>query len=234
MAKHLHFKEVTSTNDVAFDFAQKGGEHLTCVTADVQTKGRGRRGRVWSTIPFKSLASSFILKGEQSELLPFIASLAVLETIQKFVPEAVIKWPNDILINRQKTAGILIERYGQSADTFYIVGIGINVFKFEEGYFDESVNATTLEFFSKKTVSVEGVLKHLITALPKYLTMSDEEVLSIYRKKCVTIGSSVTWKGDKNTLTGLAKSVTNTGALILEQDDGTTVEILSGDIIAQK
>ncbi|MAI07847.1 MAG: biotin--[acetyl-CoA-carboxylase] ligase [Magnetococcales bacterium] len=234
MAKHIHFKEVTSTNDVAFDFAQKGAEHLTCITADVQTKGRGRRGRVWSTVPSKSIAASFVIKGEQSNLLPFITSLATLETIQNFVPEAVIKWPNDILIHGKKASGILIEKHGHGGSCFYIIGIGINVLKFDKNFFDETIEATALEFYSQKEISIKSVLTSLQSSLQEWLKMPDVEVLNSYRKKCVTIGSYVTWIGDRNTLTGLAKSVTDSGSLILELDDGTTKEILSGDIVAQK
>lgn len=234
MAKHIHIKEVTSTNDVAFEFAKKGAEHLTCVSADVQTKGRGRRGRVWSTVPHKSVAASFILKGYSGDFLPYAMSLAVLGTVQEFVPTAQIKWPNDILINGQKTSGILIEKHGQGESSFYIIGVGINVNRFEDAFFDESIGATSLEHYTTQKLESSDVLQHLQGYVAKWVEKNNVEVLKAYRKNCATIGSHVTWESDKQTLTGLAKHITDEGSLGIELDSGKIKEVLSGDIVSQK
>lgn len=233
MAKHIHFHEVTSTNDVAYELALKGAENLTAISADIQTKGRGRRGRVWSTIPSKSLAVSFVIREFKSDFLPYMASLAVLETIRSFIKKSVIKWPNDILIDDKKVSGILIERYTQGSGFFYIIGIGINVNIFDPNYFNETVHATSLEDHIKTPVEIKDVFEKLQKSLSKWLAVPTEGILSAYIENCATIGCHVTWQSDNQTLTGFAKGISNAGSLFLELESGETKEILSGDIISQ-
>jgi BirA family biotin operon repressor/biotin-[acetyl-CoA-carboxylase] ligase len=234
MAKHIHLHEVSSTNDMAYELALKGANHLTAVSSDIQTKGRGRRGNIWSTIPFKSVAASFVVRRSKSDLLPFSISLAVLKTVQTFVNHAVIKWPNDILIESQKVSGILIERYTQGEAFFYIVGIGINVNTFENDFFDKTVNATSLELHANQPLDVKHVFEKLQESIAQCLFMSSEDILSDYRKSCATIGSYVTWRNNNQILTGLVKNISDSGSLNIELENGEIQEILSGEIIAQK
>tara|TARA_R110000868_G_scaffold411035_1_gene701429 strand:- start:5756 stop:6460 length:705 start_codon:yes stop_codon:yes gene_type:complete len=230
MANIVRYTEVTSTNDVAKNLALKEAPHFTCVVASRQTAGRGRRGKVWTTLPDKSIACSIILRKEVTPLLPLMASLCVHDVISKYT-KCDIKWPNDVLINGKKISGILAERIGRDGDAFYILGVGINVKKFEKPELGD-VLGTSIENETGSSVSLEDVLTSLIDSLKKHLMMEDSDLLKSYRDKCATIGHEVTWVSDSQTLTGTAKEITHNGSLILNVN-GCDHEIMSGEIVAQ-
>ncbi len=232
--RHVHFKGVTSTNDVALDLAQQGAEHLTCVTADVQTKGRGRRGRVWTTIPNKSVAASFVVRQLNHHLLPFAISLAVAETCEHWVGEVQIKWPNDILIKGHKASGVLIERHSADDQTpFYIVGIGINVNKYTADELATPYPTTSLEDHASTTIAISDVVNLLAHRVAYWVATSHDDVLEHYKKSCITLGKRVEWRMENKSILGQAISMDESGALILKLEDGAKQKVLSGDIIIQ-
>src|SRR5688572_12632522 len=109
-----YFAQTGSTNDVALAWASDGAPDLALIYADEQTTGRGRMGRKWFTPPGAALACSLILrpKGRESEnigLFSGLGALALVRALKKHGLSAQIKWPNDVLINGRKTAGILVE-----------------------------------------------------------------------------------------------------------------------------
>lgn len=223
------FEEVTSTNDVATDMGKAGAPHFTCIAASKQTAGRGRRGKIWTTLPNKSVACSIILRKNTSHLLPFVASLAVHNVLSRYV-ECAIKWPNDVLVNGKKISGILAEKIGSDENSFYVLGIGINVKSFDDEAL--SVIGTSIENEISKNVSVDEVLQSLVSSLSEYLSKNTTEILKEYRQNCDTIGKVITWVSDNEKLVGTAKKVTNEGSLILDVE-GVNHEIMSGDIVAQ-
>jgi BirA family biotin operon repressor/biotin-[acetyl-CoA-carboxylase] ligase len=122
-----------STNDQALAWAAEGAQDLSLVCADEQTAGRGRDGRRWSTPPGSALAFSLILRpnGVERELVgrfSGLGALALVGALQKQGVAAQIKWPNDVLINEKKTAGILVETVwlGEEVESV-ILGMGVNV-----------------------------------------------------------------------------------------------------------
>ncbi|MGA1792308.1 MAG: biotin--[acetyl-CoA-carboxylase] ligase [bacterium] len=127
----INFKEIDSTNEKAHALAFQGVQEGTVVTADRQTKGRGRRGRHWYS-PEGGLYCSIILRPDISpdETVMFerMAGIALWETINHFVPEkARVKVPNDILIKGKKVAGILIEAKWRKGKLHHLItGVGIN------------------------------------------------------------------------------------------------------------
>jgi BirA family transcriptional regulator, biotin operon repressor / biotin---[acetyl-CoA-carboxylase] ligase len=104
----VHHRLTDSTNERAKALAAAGAPHGTLVTADEQTAGRGRQGRLWTAPARSSLLMSLVLRNldERDALLPLAAAVAVCEAVPA---QAAIKWPNDIWIDRRKLAGILIE-----------------------------------------------------------------------------------------------------------------------------
>ncbi|MCK4248468.1 MAG: biotin--[acetyl-CoA-carboxylase] ligase [Candidatus Omnitrophica bacterium] len=102
-----HYKEVSSTNDTARELAQKGAEEGTVVSADFQTRGRGRQGRTWSCPAKEGILLSVILRPdmllEQSMLITLLSSLAIVRAVENvYSITPAIKWPNDIYINNKK------------------------------------------------------------------------------------------------------------------------------------
>ncbi|MDD2050820.1 bifunctional biotin--[acetyl-CoA-carboxylase] ligase/biotin operon repressor BirA [Pseudomonas putida] len=129
----LIFDSIDSTNAQALRAITEGQAAPFLVLAERQTAGRGRRGRQWASPFAENLYYSLVLRIEggmrQLEGLSLIVGLAVMRTLQSFgVAEAGLKWPNDVLVNNQKIAGILLELVGDPADVCHVVlGIGINV-----------------------------------------------------------------------------------------------------------
>ena len=127
------YKQVESTQDLAKDFAVRGEPKGLAIMALEQTKGRGRSGHQWVSPPGKNLALSVILRPhlapKKAPLLGLMASIAVAETVEAAIGRAVqLKWPNDVLVDGKKIAGILPEASLNNCEiNFVIIGIGLNV-----------------------------------------------------------------------------------------------------------
>jgi BirA family biotin operon repressor/biotin-[acetyl-CoA-carboxylase] ligase len=127
------FDETASTNLEAIQWAASGAEDFSLVVADRQSQGRGRLGRKWITIAGAALAFSIILRPTQAEsahlgLFSPLGALAVASALSRLGLQPLVKWPNDVLLNRKKTCGILAEAVwtGQHLDAL-VLGIGVNV-----------------------------------------------------------------------------------------------------------
>ena len=118
---HLHLRATASTNDRARALAQAGAPHGTLVTAGEQSAGRGRQGRTWSAPAGRALLMCVVLR-DPPALLPLAAGVAVAEVSGD---AAVVKWPNDVLLDGRKVAGILAE--GRPQEGWAVLGIGVNV-----------------------------------------------------------------------------------------------------------
>jgi BirA family biotin operon repressor/biotin-[acetyl-CoA-carboxylase] ligase len=118
-----------STNDIALVHARAGAAHGTVITADAQTAGRGRLGRVWASPPESNLYLSMIVRAPRAlaELAPLTLAIGIgtVDAVRdEGVTEAALKWPNDVLVGTRKLAGILCEVAG---DGCVVAGIGINI-----------------------------------------------------------------------------------------------------------
>jgi BirA family biotin operon repressor/biotin-[acetyl-CoA-carboxylase] ligase len=137
---HEHHEWLDSTNTRARELAAEGATHGTVVTADEQTAGRGRQGRVWTAPPGKALLYSAIVRplDERHLMLPLAAPLAVCETAEELAGTLApdggatttgfrcgVKWPNDVQVEGRKLAGILVEARPQ--DGWAVVGVGLNL-----------------------------------------------------------------------------------------------------------
>lgn len=224
-----HFLEVDSTNDVAKKLAKKGASEGTAVLADIQKKGRGRLGRHWSS-PKGGVWLSVILRpdttSEQISLLPLLAGNAVANTLNKLYKiDAKVRWPNDVLIGGRKVSGVLTEL--DTDENFAIIGIGVNA-NFDTGDLPEEVTgiATTLKEELKREVSKDELLSCLFAELGDIYDKFNKGTVEI---KCSTIDKKVKIITNGSELTGIAQEIDETGALILQLQDGTTKRIISGD-----
>src|SRR6266852_4394547 len=127
------FEEVSSTNDIAFELGRNGACEGTIVIADSQSGGRGRLGRRWISPPGVNLYTSVIFRSriaaKDAPVLTLISAISVAEAVRAEGAEGTtIKWPNDLIINVKKVAGILteMEPTGDEVD-FIVVGIGVNL-----------------------------------------------------------------------------------------------------------
>jgi len=157
-----------STNDEASDQARQGAPDRTVVWARAQTAGRGRRGRTWAS-PEGNLHVSVLLRGvgPTAPQLGFVAALAVADAVDEVceTARARLKWPNDVLLDGAKLAGVLLEVEQTPYGVATILGIGVNVRYFP---LDASYPATSLRVHGFE-VSVDAMLAHVLATLGSHL-----------------------------------------------------------------
>ena len=197
-------------------------EGLVVVTPQ-QTAGRGQQGRVWVAEPGHNLTASILLRPrflEPNQLfyLNKAIALAVRDTLADYLPEACIKWPNDIYIRSQKVAGILIESAVGSRVQWVIAGIGVNVN--QVGFGPHAPLAASLASLAKNTFSVEGVLDALCSHLEhRYLQLRAGALAAVnaqYHEHLMSIGQTFTFRCRGETHSGILKAVDTNGNLVVE------------------
>jgi BirA family transcriptional regulator, biotin operon repressor / biotin---[acetyl-CoA-carboxylase] ligase len=214
----LHLRATTSTNDRARELAQAGTPHGTVVTAAQQTAGRGRQGRTWSAPPGRALLLSVVLR-DPPALLPLAAALAVAEVAGA---DAQIKWPNDVLLDGRKVAGILAE--GRPQDGWAVLGVGLNVaLRIEDLPPQLHATAGTLGL---EPADLEPTLDRLLDALERALALDEATLLGAYRARDALRGREVTWTAGH----GRAAGVDGTGRLVVELPDGGRTALSAGEV----
>ncbi|HEV3376366.1 MAG TPA: biotin--[acetyl-CoA-carboxylase] ligase [Thermoleophilaceae bacterium] len=200
----VHHRVTDSTNERARALATAGAPHGTLVTADEQTAGRGRQGRAWVAPPRASLLLSLVLH-DPSEALPLAAAVAVCEALPV---EAAIKWPNDIWIDREKVAGILVE--GRPQEGWAVLGIGVNV--------DAAPPLEHVTSLAHKGVglTVAALLDRLLLALDGWLFRPLPEILAAWRYRDALLGETVRWENGS----GEAVGIDDRGALLVDTASG--------------
>jgi len=190
IGKHIiHLESVSSTNEYALEALKKGKvSHGSLISADFQESGKGQRGKKWESEKAKNLLLSYVLTpknfaAEKSFELNFVCALAVVDFLKFYLPntEVHIKWPNDLMLNHKKVAGILIENSLQSGNLKQaILGIGINV---NQEVF-KSPFATSMVNESKNTLNLAKCILTLNSLLEKWLFKMNEgklaEILTTY------------------------------------------------------
>ncbi len=173
------FDTLESTNKTAAEMLSLSKvQHGAVILARAQTAGRGQRGRTWIAEPGADLMMSVVLKptslrAEDQFMLGKLAALAVAEVVRALVPgEVRIKWPNDVLVERRKIAGILIknEVVGELVQSS-IVGIGING---NSTAFPEELVATSIQLASGRMVELETLREQLCQALDRWWIRFEE------------------------------------------------------------
>jgi BirA family transcriptional regulator, biotin operon repressor / biotin---[acetyl-CoA-carboxylase] ligase len=198
----LHLREVDSTNARAQQLAIGGAQHGTLVTAAGQSAGHGRQGRAWVTPAGRALACSLVLR-EPPRLLPMLAALAVADVADRFDAAgrtAAIKWPNDVLLDGRKVAGILAE--GRPQEGWVVLGIGVNVAVVEEGFPPELREIATS--LGRAPADVERVLALLLERLAHWLAATPRQAMDAYRARDALAGREISWNGGEGTALGVA------------------------------
>ena len=214
----LHLRLTGSTNERARELAWAGAPHGTLVTAAEQAAGRGRQGRTWSAPAGRALLASLVLR-EWPPLLPLAAAVSVADVAG---PEARIKWPNDILIDDRKVAGILVE--GRPQEGWAVLGIGLNVAveisDLPAGLRDR---AGTLGL---STTAIEPLLARLLAGLARRLEQAPAALLADFRERDALLGREVRWQRGE----GVAAGIDDDGRLLVDRPDGTRDALDAGEV----
>jgi BirA family biotin operon repressor/biotin-[acetyl-CoA-carboxylase] ligase len=225
-----HFRVTDSTNDRARELAVSGAPSGTVVTADEQTAGRGRRGRVWTAPPGKALLCSAALRelGPEHALLPLAVPLAVCEAVESLAPARCgVKWPNDVWIEGRKIAGALIE--ARSPD-WAVIGVGLNL-SIEQEEFPPGLRWPAGSV--GHGVSVDAALGALMASLGEWVDAEPERVLSEFSARDVLRGRRVEWEGAGGRAAsglGVAEGVDRLGNLVVVDDDGERHSLGAGEV----
>jgi BirA family transcriptional regulator, biotin operon repressor / biotin---[acetyl-CoA-carboxylase] ligase len=239
------FEETTSTNDVVEKLARDGVREGVVVFAESQTRGRGRLGRKWISPARKGLWFSILLRPnlrpQETTQLTVACATALRRAIVSLTRLPVeIKWPNDILINGKKVAGILMEMNAEPDRVRHLIpGIGIDVNQDADEFPPELRKiATSLKIESGEGLSRPALAIAVLRELDKdYSRVSAgkfSEVASEWVEHCGTIGKDVTVQiGDRKNR-GRAESLDDDGALILRTEHGRLQRITGGDVTIEK
>jgi len=244
LAGRLHYlTTVDSTNNYARRLAENGAPEGEIVVAEAQSEGRGRAGRIWASPSHANIYASVILRPDlppaQAPQLTLMAAVALAECIASFIDvRPAIKWPNDILVNGKKIAGILTESSCNAKGIdFVILGIGVNV-NFPLELMPEKIRerATSLMVLGDQTLSREVVLGRLIRHLDRCYGMLEESgwrsIAPRWESYFELRGKAVRVDSVGEITVGKAIGIDGDGALIIEDENGRSRRIIVGDVSA--
>jgi BirA family transcriptional regulator, biotin operon repressor / biotin---[acetyl-CoA-carboxylase] ligase len=235
------FQETTSTNDVIEKLARDGVAEGAVVFAETQTKGRGRLGRAWHSPPGRGLWFSVLLRPklrpQEITQLTVTSATALRRAIAQHTdakPE--IKWPNDLLIQGRKVAGILTELSAElDCVKHVILGIGVDVNQNASDFpADLRKLATSLKVETGRALPRADLAVTILRELDHdYARLTQgrfPEVADEWEAHCTTIGREVTIRIGQRLLRGRAESLGEDGALLLRTEHGHVERVMGGDV----
>ena len=226
-----------STNVLVAERARGGavGEGLV-VVAEHQTAGRGRFDRTWETPARSALTLSLLLvprvPAADWPWLPLLAGYAVARALRQLGVAATLKWPNDVLLDDRKLAGILTERVDTPTGPAVVVGVGLNVDQTREELPHDGATSLALEGVAvERTELLSALLRSLRTEYDAFQRGELAALRSAYATSCATLGREVSVAlPNGETLVGEATGIDEGGRLLVEGPDGV-VPVSAGDVV---
>ncbi len=226
-----HYDSIGSTNDEAQRLASEGAQHGTVVHADEQTAGRGRLSRRWLSPP-GNLYLSIVLRPDVPAVrnveIGFVAALAVADAVDALLPRqvrATLKWPNDVLVNDGKIAGILLEQTGDAL----VLGIGLDVLQAPSGV---SYKVATIVGCGG-LATVDGARDRLLSALANWLDVWERDgfapIRTTWLSRAHPVGTALNVQVGERFVAGTFVGIDDDGALLLDTTDGRA-RIVAGDV----
>jgi BirA family biotin operon repressor/biotin-[acetyl-CoA-carboxylase] ligase len=237
----LIFEDLDSTNAEARRRAEAGEHGPVWLLARRQSAGRGRRGRAWQAGQ-GNLTATLLLTLDKPPLeaaqLAFVAALAVGRMADAYVPAGLVgfKWPNDILIEGRKAAGMLIESGPAAGGGLWLaIGVGVNLASFPQ---DVERPATALaEHMSHDAIrpptqdkALERLSAAFDSALQLWLAEGFAPIRQAWLARAIGMGGPCTARLERDTVTGIAEGLDADGALLLRLPDGELRRITAGDV----
>jgi len=244
IGRHMYlFDEIPSTNAALRELATAGAAEGMVVLAETQSAGRGRMGRAWFSPPGLNLYVSVLLRPSIPlagvPVLSFIASLALTDAVAAFGLPAVIKWPNDVLVEDRKVAGCLIEVAERAGHPEYVIlGAGINL-NVPDRELNDTLGTAAVGAGSMSELAGQAVDRNVFTAtflnflerwLRVYQTDGSRAVLAAWRSRDALIGQDVEIRGRDETYRGSVLGVADDGYLLIEDSAGVCHRLLTEEI----
>ncbi len=231
-SKIHYFPQVASTMDIARNLARKGCPDFTVVIAGQQKKGRGRLQRKWLSSE-GGLYFTLVLRPEIPPVLSFrinfSASLTLARTLQRmFDINALVKWPNDILVDGKKITGMLSEMEAESERVSFInIGLGINV---NNDPTSREPMAASLKKILGRDVSRKALLSEFLNEFEARMNSGNfDNIISEWKEYTMTLGRRVKVVTTNDVSEGIATDVDENGALMLELENGSVKKVIYGD-----
>ncbi|MFO8184480.1 MAG: biotin--[acetyl-CoA-carboxylase] ligase [Candidatus Aegiribacteria sp.] len=238
--KVVYMKTVDSTNSLAMMLAAQGAVHGTVVTADMQTSGKGRKGREWHSPPGSNLYLSMILRPSvppaEASQIPVLTVIASIRALRRLVPDLTcsVKWPNDIYCGGRKISGTLCEMKAEMDSVEHVVvGTGINV-NTDPSEINMPETATSLFMETGRRYCRAELAARLLedfqSAYDVWIAEGSLRPFIPEWKSCsLLLGSQVDVRTATKIVTGRAMGIAENGALKLQLRDGTRRLIYAGD-----
>ena len=238
-----YFNETGSTNIDAKRYAEEGEPHGTTVVANMQSAGRGRRGRLWQSPAGSAIYMTILLKPrfipDKASMLTLVMALSVADAIAEATGlSAGIKWPNDVVVNKKKVCGILTEMNVELDYIQYVViGVGINVNNNSPEEFPEEIRqtATSLKIESGMQISRAALLERVLAHFEKNYniftrTLDLSALMEAYDSRLLNLNAEVRVLDPKGEYTGIARGIDPTGELLVEKENGEVVPVYAGEV----
>lgn len=243
----IFYDETDSTNTRAKQLAEEGKPHGTLVCAERQTGGKGRRGRAWSSPPGEAVYMTLLLKPRiqpvHASMLTLVMGLAAAKACNEALykklgenaPKVQVKWPNDLVLEGRKLAGILTE---MSAEVDYInyvvIGIGINVnmrrFPEEIAKVANSLYQVSGQTFSRAELTA-CCMKHFEECYNRFSATEDLSGLKEdYENLLVNMNQPVRVLDPRQEFEGKALGINEKGELLVEREDGQITPVYAGEV----
>lgn len=238
----------TSTNSVMMQRASEGLPHASCIATNIQTAGKGRRGRKWVSELGENLTFSFLWRFNQGAAmlsgLSLVVGIALIRTFKQLgINQALLKWPNDVLIFHEKAykklAGILIELQGDmDGQSLAVIGIGINLNISKKQIKKIDQPAIDLQTITQESMNPNNLIALIIKELARVLSefelngfssLKEEWVMShAFHEKVISLT-----KGDGQNVIGKVIDISDEGSLILQTNKGQQ-NFSSGEVVLNK
>ncbi|NIM93126.1 MAG: biotin--[acetyl-CoA-carboxylase] ligase [Anaerolineales bacterium] len=234
MGAELYFhEELGSTNVEANRLIDDGAPHGALVVTKSQTAGKGRLDRQWISISGASLTFSLVLQPDHTKTalwsrLNALGAIAIVDVLQRYGIKAQVKWPNDVLVNGDKVAGVLVEgKWSGSELKWVILGIGINV---RPGSYPPNnlldYPAISIEEALGQRIELDSLLLDILKSLSRWYNQVDADLfIETWQKNLAFLGKNVVvQKGDERII-GVVKGIRDDGVLCLQGNRGELIAI---------
>jgi BirA family biotin operon repressor/biotin-[acetyl-CoA-carboxylase] ligase len=245
VGREIHyFQKLSSTSTVAKEQAKKGAKEGTVIVAETQTRGHGRLNRPW-TSPKGGVWLSVILRpaiaAQEAPKITLIMAVTVAKMLHRLYGlKTGIKWPNDVLIDGKKACGILAEvSTNEKKGSFIVIGIGINAnFTLEALPNSLRATATTLREALGKNIDIEKLICALLNGFEECYKLFKEKrfkkLLEEWREMASFLGKKIEVISFGENWVGRAIDIDESGALVVELEDGERRRVLSGNVTVRE
>ena len=234
------YEEIDSTNTQAKRLAEEDAPSGTLVVSDCQVKGKGRRGRVWTSPKGEAIYMTILLRPQirpdRASMVTLVMGLSVVQAIRNVLGlETSIKWPSDVVLNRKKLVGILTEMSAQMDYIEYLVigtGINANMTAFSEELKDK---ATSLRMEMGRPVNRAALIAESMKCFEKNYEIFEKTqdlsgLMEDYQAVLANLNQPVRVLEPGHEYSGIARGINEKGELLVEREDGTVTAVYSGEV----